>query len=167
MNLFDNLSISDTLRFHKELWTWLSENPECEKRDWPGWAQFRRKPSEENGLTDNGAYWELHNNITSINECFCCALLDNDKYPNKYSYSIGMVNWCGKNCLFDWPGECCCAQYVGDDAIFNSDDGLFTQWEEAEGEPEQRAEIAIQIANLPIKEHWQKLLEEELRDSGN
>ena len=22
---------------HKEMWTWLSENPEKEKEDWPGW----------------------------------------------------------------------------------------------------------------------------------
>lgn len=25
---------------HKELWTWLSENPGKEKYDWPGWKEF-------------------------------------------------------------------------------------------------------------------------------
>ncbi len=39
---------------HKEMWTWLSENPEKEKDNWPGWEW-------NGGVID-----------TTVNLCFAC-----------------------------------------------------------------------------------------------
>lgn len=63
---------------HKALWNWLSENPDKEKSDWPGW--------EWNG----GKHKDTRTNL-----CFAC-MYDNE--IEGYCY----------NCPLDWPNgmEC-------------------------------------------------------------
>lgn len=52
---------SKTLKeLHIELWTWLSENPDLEKRNWPGWKDI----IEEGKIYDYGT--------ALLFECFSC-----------------------------------------------------------------------------------------------
>jgi hypothetical protein len=34
------LTKAEAIKYHKELWKWLEENPEKDKTDWPGWRKF-------------------------------------------------------------------------------------------------------------------------------
>lgn len=38
-----DLTIDKAIAYHRQLWDWLSENPEKEKEDWPGWNDFYEK----------------------------------------------------------------------------------------------------------------------------
>ena len=103
---------------HKEMWTWLAENPEMEKKDWPGWKAFDKD------------YFEDHN------LCFACEFISKT--------DLGC-----ENCPIDWPrnrdGLSVC------DGIW----GLWAKWEwweEQFSKKEERASLALQIANLPVKE---------------
>lgn len=94
---------------HKELWNWLSENPDKEKADWPGW--------KHNG----GQYY-------SRADCFCCDYARPITIPGDYYCPLctscnGTIGWCL--------------------------DGLYYQWDEAEGA--ERAELARQIRDLPLR----------------
>lgn len=37
------LTIEERKKYHKELWTWLGENPDTEKGQWPGWNKIEWK----------------------------------------------------------------------------------------------------------------------------
>lgn len=60
---------------HKEMWNWLSENPESDKYDWPGW--------EWNG----GTHKREHNYCFACGACegFCreCPLPWSTEYTEK------------------------------------------------------------------------------------
>jgi len=68
------------LKLHRELWTWLAENPTKEKIDWPKWE-------------DNSGDIRVGNNF-----CICCEM----------SYSCGtcLLEWPHRTCDFeDESGE--------------------------------------------------------------
>ena len=91
---------------HKELWTWLSENPEKGKGDWPGW--------DNTGLI--------------LNLCFACEYL------------------CAacSSCPLLWP------KVKGEGRVCHSG-GLYEKWVISR-DVESRSSLALQIANLPVKE---------------
>ena len=74
MNIMDK---DYAIKMHRELWTWLSENPEKHKWDWPK--------------------WKFHGGtITQIeSDCFCCQ------------YSRGIDGACNSSCPIVWPGGRC------------------------------------------------------------
>ena len=58
---------------HQELWTWLSNNPDSSKQDWPGWRRFRRK------------YWQ---------SCFACQYtMDLLKLTERPECDVCLVIW--------------------------------------------------------------------------
>lgn len=95
---------------HKEMWTWLSENPKKEKKDWPGWDW-------NEGIID-----------TKVNLCFACD----------YGYTA-----CS-SCPLLWP------KVKGEGRVCHSG-GLYEKWVTGEN-AETRTRLALQIANLPVKE---------------
>ena len=92
---------------HKEMWTWLAENPKMDKDDWPGWAENGGKHKDR------------------LNLCFACDCCDVQ---------------CNL-CPLVWPGEIPC--YLSGQ--------LFNLWGMSLDD-EERASLALQIANLPVKE---------------
>ncbi len=54
------------LRYHRKLWTWLSENPDCLKINWPGWSDVK--------IIGNHFYkWEyFYKEKVITNGCFAC-----------------------------------------------------------------------------------------------
>ncbi len=55
-----NLTREETIKLHRALWRWLSENPMKQKRDWPGWELFPDIPCN----------------------CFLCVYTGRGAYPN-------------------------------------------------------------------------------------
>ena len=69
----------ETLIHHRELWDWLSKNPNSFKTDWPGW--------------NNGEFEEVENQ----QYCFACAMSpDCDRC---------IIKWPGKDCCDIKPGD--------------------------------------------------------------
>ena len=108
------MSIKFNHTAHKEMWTWLSENPEKEKDDWPGW--------EWNG----GAY-----DMDEPEHCFACLYVEEISGAKDDSCSY---------CPLKFPEPCYC---------WNS---LFRQWGHYNKKLDLRSSLALQIANLPVKE---------------
>lgn len=54
------LTKDEAVRLHRELWDWLSKNPNEDKEDWPGWKDF-----DEDKVRAN-----IH--------CFACAFTGNN-----------------------------------------------------------------------------------------
>jgi len=75
------LSKDEAVRLHRELWDWLSKNPNAQKFSWPGWS-------------GNGGDVEK-----VLSHCFCCEYADNlSRINNKYTC---------ENCPLSWPdGRC-------------------------------------------------------------
>lgn len=98
---------------HKKMWTWLSENPEMDKFNWPGWEWNR------------GKYEEVEN------DCFACEACS------------GIC----ASCPLVWPKN------AEGENICDHEGGLWAEWElESFDRPETRSSLALQIANLPVKE---------------
>ena len=93
---------------HKKLWTWLSENPEMDKDDWPEW--------EVNG----GEYSEVESH------CFACEFI---------------LDGTCCDCPLIWPCKSCIKR-----------NGLYRRWASICTSSEERTSLALQIANLPVKE---------------
>ena len=79
---------------HMELWLWLSENPDSEKRQWPRWDR-------------NGG------DVEDVdNRCFACEATADNNDGDKI---------CGK-CPIEWPGGSCCYEGSPFDQFRNSTD---------------------------------------------
>ena len=109
---------------HKKLWNWLAENPDKNKEDWPEWA--------ENG-----------GNVSSYRSPFCLAC-----------ESVNSVNNDERDCdlcPLIWPPN----SYG--DRVCDGKNGLWLVWDgfgKSESEEDRiiRSKIALQIANLPVKD---------------
>ena len=66
------LTKDEAVRLHRELWDWLSKNPEAEKESWPGWINF-------------DSNWVEHNM-----HCFACMCSKN--------CSDCLMQWPGLDC---------------------------------------------------------------------
>lgn len=96
---------------HKKLWTWLSENPEMNKYNWPGWEW-------NGGIADK-----------VVNGCFACEFCN---------------ILCGE-CPLLWP------KVRGKLGPCHTKGGLYEKWANSK-DPEIQSILALQIANLPVKE---------------
>lgn len=93
---------------HKDMWLWLSVNPEMEKEDWLGWK------------CNGGDYDDANNG------CFAC----------EFSEDASCYD-----CPIIWPsGHCMGAG------------GIYEKWVGECIDLKERATLALQIANLPVKE---------------
>lgn len=104
---------------HKELWNWLAQNPDKQKRDWGGW--------EENGgeYQYGGAY----------EYCFAC-----DYENERNDYWQDSDDGC-RYCPLAWTEDNPCT----------TQNSLYLRWIR-ENNLEQRAKLAVQIRDLPVKE---------------
>jgi len=119
------LTKEEAIRLHRELWDWLSKNPDKHKGEWPGW--------EYNGGC-NEAAWQ---------DCFCC------EFANDVTDEDGCVCKDCESCPLVWPitGVCCePEEYDGED------EGLFTQWARSDADSKERTALAEQIRDLPVRE---------------
>lgn len=111
---------------HRALWTWLSENPDKDKDNWPEWAF-------------NGG------EITRVQEadCFCCKYM-NEKTLHSFPRNCNF-------CPLIWP-ENLAGDKVCDDAegLWAEWDSL--GYEIGEVSLKLRSELAKEIANLPVKD---------------
>lgn len=68
---------------HRDLWLWLSENPERWKEDWPGWKSYRNIP------------YQL---------CFACQytvdVIQHYSLQRKIGCDLCPLEWPGKRCIF-------------------------------------------------------------------
>lgn len=71
---------------HRELWDWLSKNPDMDKRDWPGWKKYAIRDA-----------WTL-------NYCFACKAARDQlaSWPASSAYEME------KNCREDCPLQLGC-----------------------------------------------------------
>lgn len=120
----------DAVMLHRELWNWLSENPDSDKQSWPTWDMF--------------IDWNYERSIKSLDEvewCFACAAAGID-----YNGEVHC-----ERCLFDWPGKYNSCRF----SVFGKkgESGLFYRWYTADRD--EKKVLAKQIAELPIKkEVW-------------
>ena len=68
------LTREEAIRLHRELWTWLADNPEENKVNWPGWAQYGEARAD----------------------CFCCEYA-NQIDPDVSSCSDCPIEWPNSN----------------------------------------------------------------------
>lgn len=112
---------------HKELWEWLSEHPEAEKDEWPGWSEYI-EPDDHSC-------------------CFACA---HRWYRELGTCELCLIDW-GTYSEYDMNGDLvsmpvtCCQRHT-----------LYSKWDQLEdpvGEEakDERARLALAIANLPRK----------------
>ena len=107
---------------HKEMWMWLSENPDKEKLDWPGWENVELCKDEVSAFLD-------------CTRCFACTW---DKINNKTDL-LPKGDYCPIN-----KGLTC--GYV----TFRCLDGLYDEWFHCWfSKKDRKAELAKQIAELP------------------
>ncbi len=104
---------------HKEMWTWLSENPEMDKDDWPEWI------------------WNSGGLYTGMEEmCFACLYaVEIKEFSSEKGDGISICPLCPL--LFPEP----CSRKLS----------LYRQWDTEESK-ELRSSLALQIANLPVKD---------------
>ena len=124
------MSIKFNHTAHKEMWTWLSENPEKEKDDWPGWES-------NGGEYPFAAFW-----------CFACqyALSKVKKDSEDSGLDEDDAQDRCVRCGLDWPDN-------GDQNDFFCQGyyGVYNNWCE-EKNFGTKAILALQIANLPVKD---------------
>lgn len=110
---------------HKEMWTWLSENPEMGKDDWPGWNWSQQR---------NGYY------------CFACSYACEHESKDQDWYEISSRLRCPQ-CPLIWPSNleedenCLCTGYGGLYEIWENSDNLVI-----------KKNFARLIAGLPVKD---------------
>ena len=61
--LKSKLTTKDRIKYHRELWFWLAENPDKDKTKWPGWEKYN--------ISDRDV-------VSWRNTCFACGE-DKDK----------------------------------------------------------------------------------------
>ena len=110
---------------HKELWNWLAENPDEEKEDWPGWQ------------VNGGKHGECENN------CFACEYALSEGH--NFEYAPCALIWRDHDERFEDDTMRC---HINCEYL-NSEFGL---WERCDVSEEERAALARQIANLPVRE---------------
>jgi len=137
---YDLKNKDDIIELHKQLWTWLSENPSRQKEDWPGWTY--------NDTTE--AY--LYSNTVIKNLCFCCQYTDLDEEKDDIDEEKDDIDEddCDR-CPLKWPGDYC-----------EDETSPFERWKKEhdmyfcdEGEVKDLVKIkalCLEIVNLPIKE---------------
>lgn len=127
-----DLTIDKAVAYHRQLWDWLSKNPDKKKKDWPGWELIKRDYPEAYATTS----------IQSV-RCFACLV------------TCEMMNNSCYLCILEWPGHDC------EEMELNKDlDGLFSLWVRAYGNPFICSYIATQIRDLPVRcpaETWNPL----------
>jgi len=94
----EELTKEEALKIHKALWTWLSENPDRLKREWPEWE-----------LNGGEIIW-------CTNSCPACEY--NDQNFGEY---------CGLKCIIAWPAGYSC-QWIDDVGLSNSSYEIYNQW---------------------------------------
>lgn len=107
---------------HKQMWTWLAENPKKYKSDWPGW--------DYNGGT--------HAPVEAA--CFACEyttkltrVLEGDKHAQKECFYCPLIPECV-------PETCLGGLYLSWLGNLHA------------GKSEETAKYANKIANLPVRE---------------
>lgn len=113
---------------HKELWLWLADNPKKHKIDWPGWKLSRKYDEVRSGCYACEYGWEASCGSEECGEEDDCS----------------SCNLNCKGCPLIWPNN--------DNGKPRCDEmgGLWFKWDIIRNK-EERREIALQIANLPVK----------------
>lgn len=119
MRVSDKLTKDEAIRLHREMWDWLSENPDKEKVDCP---------TIEKWLEDNEDYPD--------SDCFCCEY----NLVQTYEYE---EEGCA-HCPLKWPSK---------ETAFQCErnSGLYKRWAYSD-DPLERAALAAQIRDLPVRE---------------
>jgi len=116
------LTQKEALKIHQALWTWLSQNPDKEKRDWPEWI--------------------INGGSTIYCQNFCPACEYNGQRESATMY-------CSSACIIAWPAGHGC-QWINDTTINIKDHEIYNQWYYSK-DSQVRASLATQIANLPLR----------------
>lgn len=81
--------IYEILELHSELWTWLSDNPQCSKEDWPGWSTVDKAISSHDKTCLCCAYDVLMGNaMEEIKSCAWCPLRIEHAYGDSCLYGL-------------------------------------------------------------------------------
>ena len=106
-----DMTVDKFLEMHRNLWDWLSANPEKGKAMWPGWHDYSNHPVEHNCIACSFGYF-----------------VSGDSSKNAFDRC--------NNCLLDWGGDenKCCTFIVdgsGYKSVYNNCEGLFEKWNAA------------------------------------
>lgn len=130
--------------WHRDLWRWLSEHPEKEKREWPGWTEMAMVKDEHRPSIWAGRGGTYTIRIPLIpNYCFACEVagFPTDRILPGEDRNANMRAACAK-CPIDWgvldeDGVCHCEAKTSP----------YADWDEAD-EPEERVRLALLIRDL-------------------
>ena len=75
-----SMTFEEYQKAHKEMWTWLAENPGKDKNSWSGWD------------FGNGNYY---NNIKILNRCFACAYTQSIDNAGHTECDLCPIDWSG------------------------------------------------------------------------
>lgn len=109
---------------HRELWQWLSEHPKADKED---------------------AFIALFGFPAPRAHCYACAACEELMRATSYA-TIPRALDC-RLCPLEWPGGEC-------EFYRPSGKGLYWQWADLKTTPAERADLARQIRDLPVKPDW-------------
>lgn len=132
------LTFEECAKAHKDMWTWLSKNPNKQKEDWPEWEETNERKSDSN--TSYGVY--KGDSIPYL--CFACywACGDNRGYVGDDAHN---KRDCTK-CPIEWLSE---DPYDSNDCVCTEDYSYYVMWQDAEEDKD-----AIKYASLIAKETW-------------
>lgn len=116
-DIHENRSL--TISLHREMWTWLADNPSKRKEDWPRWIS-------------NGGDVEA---VTA--SCFCCEY-------TFFSCIDSIFEWPSFCKGSYYP----CIYLTNDDKLSNPL-GLYSRWDNSFTNLKKRSQFARAIANLP------------------
>lgn len=118
---------------HRELWDWLSKNPDKSKHNWPGWKV-------------NGGQ---HNTTEPVYYCFACEyafqIMEIEEGTDRNDYDLD----CSLCPLKEWSELACSEDFnVGDNNPCMS--SHYNEWTYSEGK--ERKEFAEKIRDLEVAE---------------
>ena len=111
-------------RLHKEMWTWMSEHPESNKADWPGWKRYD---------PDKG--------YSKARTCFACGYAKSKSLASDLKCQHCPITWSGQDPEYD-------------DAACTGRTAEYHAWAHhlARTEYTRASEMALRIANMPWKD---------------
>ncbi len=90
------LTKKEAIKRHRELWTWLAENPTKEKQDWPGWVRY------DAALNDcflcEYALKSRKNDSNRLNICDYCPV----EFKETNDYPKGTIGYCLGGLFIRW-----------------------------------------------------------------
>jgi len=84
------LTFEDAVKYHKELWGWLAENPYADKHDWPKWGGEENIDARGHCFFCEYDYQRSIKNNDEEDSCIYCPAI----FKTLEGISTGNVDYC-------------------------------------------------------------------------